>query len=46
MKKIFLLLSMFAIFTATCFAQVSAADVEKAYKILEASDDVLAYHGD
>ena len=46
MKKIFLLLSMFAIFTATCFAQVSAADVEKAYQILEASDDVLAYHGD
>ena len=46
MKKIFLLLSIFAIFAATCFAQVSAADVEKAYKILEATDDVLAYHGD
>lgn len=28
------------------FAQVSAADSEKAYKILESTDKVLAYHGD
>ena len=46
MKKIISLLGMLAIFTATCFAQVSAADTEKAFTILEATDDVLAYHGD
>lgn len=46
MKKIILLLGMLAIFAAAAFAQVSAADTEKAFKILEATDDVLAYHGD
>ena len=46
MKKIITTLCLSLFFVAGLFAQVSAADVEKAYKILEASDDVLAYHGD
>ena len=46
MKKIALFLCLSLFFVAGLFAQVSAADVEKAYQILEASDDVLAYHGD
>lgn len=45
MKKIFALLFA-ALFTASLFAQVDAATSEKAFKILEATDDVLAYHGD
>ena len=28
------------------FAQVSSGDAEKAFKIMESTDDVLAYHGD
>ena len=46
MKKIITTLCLSLFFVAGLFAQVSAADVEKAYTILEASDDVLAYHGD
>ena len=46
MKKIITTLCLSLFFVAGLFAQVSAADEEKAYKILEASDDVLAYHGD
>ena len=46
MKKFVSFLCLLLFFVAGLFAQVSAADVEKAYKILEASDDVLAYHGD
>lgn len=46
MKKIvsFLCLSLFMV--TGFFAQVPAEDTEKAYKILEATDDILAYHGD
>ena len=46
MKKLFTTLCLSLFFVAGLFAQVSAADVEKAYTILEASDDILAYHGD
>ena len=46
MKKILTFLCLSFIILSGLFAQVSAADAEKAYKILEASDDVLAYHGD
>ena len=46
MKKIITALCLSLLFMAGLFAQVSDADAEKAYKILEASDDVLAYHGD
>ena len=46
MKKIFIFLALSLILAAAAFAQASAADSEKAYKILEATDDVLAYHGD
>ncbi|MBO4532786.1 MAG: outer membrane lipoprotein-sorting protein [Treponema sp.] len=46
MKRLitFLCLSLFMM--AGLFAQVPAADAEKAYTILEATDDILAYHGD
>ena len=46
MKKIITTLSLSLVLAAGLFAQVSAANVEKAYTILEATDDVLAYHGD
>ena len=46
MKKIISTLCLSLILAATAFAQVSAADTEKAFTILEATDDVLAYHGD
>ena len=46
MKKIITALCLSLLMVAGLFAQVSAENVEKAYKILEASDDVLAYHGD
>ncbi len=32
--------------STAAFAQVNSATAEKAYKIMEASSDVLAYHGD
>lgn len=46
MKKIITLLAGCALFTAAAFAQVSSADAEKAFKIMEETEDVLAYHGD
>ena len=46
MKKVITTLCLSLFLVAGLFAQISAANVEKAYKILEASDDVLAYHGD
>ena len=46
MKKMITTLCLSLFLVAGLFAQVAAADVEKAYTILEASDDVLAYHGD
>ena len=46
MKKILTIFAAAALFTAAATAQVSADDAEKAYKIMEATEDVLAYHGD
>lgn len=46
MKKMITTLCLSLFLVAGLFAQVATADVEKAYTILEASDDVLAYHGD
>ncbi len=46
MKKIFTVIAAAALFTATAAAQISAADVDKAFKIIEDTEDTLAYHGD
>ena len=46
MKKIIAFLGLSLVLVTGLFAQVSAENVEKAYTILEATDDVLAYHGD
>ena len=46
MKKIFTIFAAAVLFTATAAAQVSAAAVEKAFKVMEDTEDVLAYHGD
>lgn len=50
MKRKNLILGVLCLFCASLFAQeVKLADketAEKAYKILESTDDVLAYHGD
>lgn len=45
MKKIISTL-VIGLMTAAIFAQVSASDSEKAFKIMESTDNVLAYHGD
>ena len=45
MKKILALFGL-AFLASSVFAQVSAEDAEKAYKIMESTDDVLAYKGD
>ncbi|MCR5187769.1 MAG: outer membrane lipoprotein-sorting protein [Treponema sp.] len=46
MKKIISILVSALFLGLSLFAQVSTSDVEKAFKIMEATDDVLAYHGD
>jgi len=46
MKKIISILAAAALFTAAVSAQVSADVAEKAFKIMEAGEDILAYHGD
>jgi outer membrane lipoprotein-sorting protein len=46
MKKLFCFCVLFAFVFAGLFAQVSAADSDKAFSVLEAADDALAYHGD
>ena len=46
MKKILTILAAAAFLTAGLAAQVSSEVAEQAYKIMEASDDNLAYHGD
>ncbi|MCH5293513.1 MAG: outer membrane lipoprotein-sorting protein [Treponema sp.] len=46
MKKIAMIFTGAVIFTLAAFAQVSADVAEKAYKIMESTDDALAYHGD
>ena len=45
MKKL-LTLAATVFFAAFTFAQVSAEIADKAYKIMESTEDVLAYHGD
>ena len=45
MKKIFLGAVMLLV-SCMAFAQVSASKADEAFKIIEATDDVLAYHGD
>ncbi len=45
MKKL-LTLAVTVFFAAFTFAQVSADIADKAYKIMESTEDVLAYHGD
>lgn len=46
MKKIICIFTAAALLVGAAFAQVSAEDAEKAYKIMESTDDNLAYHGD
>ena len=46
MKRILTILAAAVLFTTTAAAQVSADVADKAYKVMEATEDVLAYHGD
>ena len=46
MKKIFTFLTICMLAAGALFAQVSAADSEKAFKILDSCDEVMADHGD
>ena len=46
MKKILTILGALTILTSTITAQISQADAEKAFKIMEDTEDTLAYHGD
>lgn len=46
MKKLLSIFTLACVSFTMLFAQVSTADSEKAYKIMESTDNVLAYHGD
>lgn len=46
MKKIITSLVLFVSAAALMFAQVDASTAEKAFKIMESTNDTLAYHGD
>lgn len=46
MKKIFALICSAALLAGTAFSQVANDVSEKCFKILESTDDNLAYHGD
>jgi len=46
MKKTLLILTTLLLVTAGLFAEVDKATSEKAYEILEKTNDTLAYHGD
>ena len=46
MKKTIAFILGAALFAGALFAQVSADVADKAYKIMESTEDVLAYHGD
>ncbi len=46
MKKIISILAAAALFATAASAQVSADVADKAFKIMEAGEDILAYHGD
>ena len=46
MKKLLTIFAAAALLTTAATAQVASDVAEKAFKIMEASDDTLAYHGD
>ncbi len=46
MKKILTIIAAASLFTAAAFAQISQSDADKAFKIMEDTEDTLAYHGD
>ena len=46
MKKILTILGALTILTSTITAQISQADIDKAFKVMEDTEDTLAYHGD
>ena len=46
LKKSILALALASVFCAGAFAEISKEDQEKAYRLMESTDDVLAYHGD
>lgn len=46
MKKFTVLILSLILLNGFVFAQVDADTAEKAYKVMESTDDVLAYHGD
>ena len=46
MKKTLVVLGSLLLLAATAMAQVDTATSDKAFKILEAAEDTLAYHGD
>ena len=46
MKRILTIIAAAVLFTAAATAQVSKEDSEKAYKLMESTDDNLTYHGD
>lgn len=46
MKKLLITLGALLLAVSALTAQVSRADAEKAFKILDEADNVLAYHGD
>lgn len=46
MKRTLTFLGTLIILAATATAQISQADIDKAFKIMEDTEDTLAYHGD
>lgn len=46
MKKIISIFTIGLLFLTSVFAQASQKDSEKAFKIMESTDDILAYNGD
>ena len=46
MKKLLSIIIGAALFSTAAFAQVSNEVSEKCFKIMEATEDILAYHGD
>ena len=46
MKKILSILGALTILTSAATAQISQADIDKAFKVMEDTEDTLAYHGD
>ena len=46
MKRILSILGALTILTSAATAQISQADIDKAFKVMEDTEDTLAYHGD